>query len=54
MTELELPHNNYDLVFSNWLLMYLSDKEVAKLANTLLSWVSCLICYGVYEIEITY
>ena len=40
VTELELPAGAYDLVFSNWLLMYLSDDEVAKLAANLLSWVS--------------
>lgn len=39
VTELQLPANAFDLVFSNWLLMYLSDEEVAKLAATLLSWV---------------
>ncbi len=40
MTELQLPSNEYDLVFSNWLLMYLSDEECARLAASLLSWVS--------------
>ncbi|GAB4815755.1 hypothetical protein N2152v2_002801, partial [Parachlorella kessleri] len=39
VTELELQAGAYDLVFSNWLLMYLSDDEVAKLAANLLSWV---------------
>ena len=38
-TELDLPHASADLVFSNWLLMYLSDAEVAKLAADALSWV---------------
>ncbi len=39
VTELVLPANAHDLVFSNWLLMYLSDEEVAKLAASLISWV---------------
>ena len=38
-TELDLPRASADLVFSNWLLMYLSDAEVAKLAADALSWV---------------
>lgn len=37
-TELALPAASADLVFSNWLLMYLSDAEVAKLAADALSW----------------
>lgn len=37
-TELDLPRASADLVFSNWLLMYLSDAEVAKLAADALSW----------------
>lgn len=39
MTELELPAGARDLVFSNWLLMYLSDEECSKLAANLLRWV---------------
>lgn len=38
-TELHLQPGSADLVFSNWLLMYLSDAEVAKLAADALSWV---------------
>lgn len=38
-TELQLPAGSADVVFSNWLLMYLSDSEVAKLAGDALSWV---------------
>jgi hypothetical protein len=38
-TELELPAGSADVVFSNWLLMYLSDSEVAKLAGDTLTWV---------------
>jgi hypothetical protein len=37
------PAASYDVVFSNWLLMYLSDEEVEALAVKALSWVSeCL------------
>ncbi len=38
-TELELPAASFDVVFSNWLLMYLSDAEVTKLAADALCWV---------------
>lgn len=38
-TELDLPAGCADLVFSNWLLMYLADDEVAKLAHNMLTWV---------------
>jgi phosphoethanolamine N-methyltransferase len=31
---------SYDVVFSNWLLMYLSDVEVKALAAKVLRWVS--------------
>jgi len=38
-TQLIVPPNSFDVVFSNWLLMYLSDEEVAKLAADALRWV---------------
>jgi hypothetical protein len=38
-TELEVPAGSVDVVFSNWLLMYLADSEVAKLAADALRWV---------------
>ena len=38
-TAMELPADSQDIVFSNWLLMYLSDAEVAKLAADALQWV---------------
>ena len=37
-TQLSLPAASADIVFSNWLLMYLSDDEVAKLAQNMLTW----------------
>lgn len=41
-TTLQLEAESADVVFSNWLLMYLADDEVAKLAADSLSWVgSC-------------
>ena len=40
-TTMELPPDSQDVVFSNWLLMYLSDGEVAKLAADALQWVRC-------------
>ena len=36
---MDLPADSQDIVFSNWLLMYLSDAEVAKLAADALQWV---------------
>ena len=41
-TQLDLPAGSCDVVFSNWLLMYLSDEECAKLAADALTWVSAL------------
>lgn len=47
VTELQLPPNSADLVFSNWLLMYLSDEEVSALAVNMLQWVSgCVYLAG--------
>lgn len=40
VTELDLPAGSFDVVFSNWLLMYLGDAEVLQLARNALSWVS--------------
>lgn len=37
-TELDLPAQSADVVFSNWLLMYLSDTEVQNLAINMLNW----------------
>jgi phosphoethanolamine N-methyltransferase len=36
--KLSFPANSFDIVFSNWLLMYLSDEEVQILANNCLNW----------------
>ena len=46
-TELVLPPGSVDVLFSNWLLMYLSDAEVAKLASDALAWVrsAALACW---------
>lgn len=38
VTKLEQPHGSYDVIFSNWLLMYLSDEELEKLAMNMLQW----------------
>ncbi|KAK3086427.1 hypothetical protein FSP39_018332 [Pinctada imbricata] len=38
VTKLKLPENSTDLVFSNWLLMYLTDKEVQELVAEILKW----------------
>eukprot|EP00877_Chromochloris_zofingiensis_P011556 jgi/Chrzof1/6654/Cz19g04140.t1 len=42
VTELDLPAGSFDVVFSNWLLMYLGDAEVLQLARNALSW----LCEG--------
>jgi phosphoethanolamine N-methyltransferase len=39
VTCLQLPPASYDVVFTNWLLMYLSDEEVEDLAQRMLTWV---------------
>ncbi|TSK45891.1 Phosphoethanolamine N-methyltransferase 3 [Bagarius yarrelli] len=38
VTQLEFPENSFDLIFSNWLLMYLSDEELCSLTEKMLSW----------------
>mmetsp|Transcript_119222 Transcript_119222/g.380044 ORF Transcript_119222/g.380044 Transcript_119222/m.380044 type:complete len:890 (+) Transcript_119222:35-2704(+) len=38
VTMLELKPNSFDLVFSNWLLMYLTDDEVRDFAKKVLTW----------------
>ncbi|KAK9864301.1 hypothetical protein WJX84_007766, partial [Apatococcus fuscideae] len=39
-TELRLEAGSTDVVFSNWLLMYLTDAEVAHLASNALNWLT--------------
>ena len=39
-TEMSLASNSVDVVFSNWLLMYLSDEEVTNLASRMLNWLT--------------
>ena len=41
-TELDLEEGGADVVFSNWLLMYLDDDEVYDLASDALAWVPSL------------
>ncbi|XVF12206.1 hypothetical protein REPUB_Repub08aG0094700 [Reevesia pubescens] len=36
--DLEISEGSLDLIFSNWLLMYLSDKEVENLAERMVKW----------------
>jgi len=38
VTELVIPGNSVDVIFSNWLLMYLTDSEVMQLFNNMLTW----------------
>ncbi|KAK8724423.1 hypothetical protein OTU49_011066 [Cherax quadricarinatus] len=40
VTELDLPTASFDLVFSNWLFMYLSDNECAQVLSKILSWLT--------------
>merc|ERR1719375_2277628 len=37
-TTLHQPLDSFDLVFSNWLLMYLTDEEVEAFAQNALGW----------------
>lgn len=36
--ELDLPEESFDVVFSNWLYMYLSDEECVKLLEKIMCW----------------
>jgi len=36
----DYPAGSYDMIFSNWLLMYLSDEEVQSLAEKMLTWLA--------------
>ncbi|KAF4385261.1 hypothetical protein G4B88_026544 [Cannabis sativa] len=36
--DLDIPEGSVDLIFSNWLLMYLSDEEVENLAERMVKW----------------
>ncbi|KAJ7975230.1 Phosphoethanolamine N-methyltransferase [Quillaja saponaria] len=36
--ELQFSEGSFDLIFSNWLLIYLSDKEVESLAERMVKW----------------
>nr|XP_028565999.1 phosphoethanolamine N-methyltransferase 3-like isoform X5 [Podarcis muralis] len=38
VTSLQLPSQSFDLIFSNWLFMYLSDTEVSDVAQKMLLW----------------
>ncbi|XP_064611284.1 uncharacterized protein LOC135475355 [Liolophura sinensis] len=38
VTKLKLPSNSADILFSNWLLMYLDDEEVRGLIGTCIGW----------------
>eukprot|EP00884_Botryococcus_braunii_P018713 jgi/Botrbrau1/5525/Bobra.0023s0012.1 len=40
VTELKLASGSTDVVFSNWLLMYLCNEECAKLAGDILHWLT--------------
>ncbi|XP_059643065.1 phosphoethanolamine N-methyltransferase 1-like [Cornus florida] len=37
-TDLNISAESMDMIFSNWLLMYLSDKEVENLAKRMMKW----------------
>ncbi|KAK2890777.1 hypothetical protein Q8A67_013420 [Cirrhinus molitorella] len=38
VTKLDFPKHSFDVIFSNWLLMYLSDQELKSLAEKFLTW----------------
>ncbi|XP_056295141.1 phosphoethanolamine methyltransferase isoform X2 [Pseudoliparis swirei] len=56
VTKLDLPQNSIDFIFSNWLLMYLSDEELKSIMKSMLGWLrpggflffreSCNYCSG--------
>ncbi|XP_056143616.1 phosphoethanolamine methyltransferase isoform X2 [Lampris incognitus] len=40
VTKLDFPKYSFDIIFSNWLLMYLSDEELMSLVKKMLSWLT--------------
>ncbi|XP_033625910.1 phosphoethanolamine N-methyltransferase-like isoform X2 [Asterias rubens] len=40
VTALDFPPESFDVIFSNWLMMYLTDEEVIQLAAKTLSWLT--------------
>ncbi|KAF0311147.1 Phosphoethanolamine N-methyltransferase [Amphibalanus amphitrite] len=38
VTQLKQDNGQYDMIFSNWLLMYLGDDEIDKLVSSMLRW----------------
>ncbi|KAF3693958.1 Sterol 4-C-methyltransferase strm-1 [Channa argus] len=40
VTKLDVPQNSIDFIFSNWLLMYLSDEEVRSFIGKMLGWLT--------------
>ena len=38
VTQLKQDSGQYDMIFSNWLLMYLGDDEIDKLVRSMLRW----------------
>ncbi|XP_075425983.1 uncharacterized protein LOC142465681 isoform X2 [Ascaphus truei] len=38
VTQLELPNQSFDFIFSNWLFMYLSDAELVSMTQRMLGW----------------
>nr|XP_045583280.1 phosphoethanolamine N-methyltransferase-like [Procambarus clarkii]XP_045583281.1 phosphoethanolamine N-methyltransferase-like [Procambarus clarkii]XP_045583282.1 phosphoethanolamine N-methyltransferase-like [Procambarus clarkii] len=40
VTKLDFPAGSFDLVFSNWLFMYLSDVESSRVFRKILSWLT--------------
>ncbi|XP_074504801.1 uncharacterized protein LOC141775384 [Sebastes fasciatus] len=38
VTTLDFPQNSFDFIFSNWLLMYLSDEELKSFTEKVLCW----------------
>ncbi|XP_071773432.1 phosphoethanolamine methyltransferase [Centroberyx gerrardi] len=40
VTKLDFPKNSFDMIFSNWLLMYLSEEELKSVTEKMLSWLA--------------
>ncbi|XP_078458513.1 uncharacterized protein LOC144937136 isoform X1 [Lampetra fluviatilis] len=38
VTQLDFPANSFDVIFSNWLFMYLTDEELLVLTRKMLTW----------------
>uniref|UniRef100_A0A0E0DUF8 phosphoethanolamine N-methyltransferase n=1 Tax=Oryza meridionalis TaxID=40149 RepID=A0A0E0DUF8_9ORYZ len=49
--DLKIEDNSIDLIFSNWLLMYLSDEEVEKLVGRMVKWLKGVMLSPIWRFQ---